>query len=85
MSEPAAITYARSGGLLVGAILGAQPILARALASLGELNRRDTSPLMLSAMNEVAYVSQTLAQAIKDAEAIETTERTRRDMNIKED
>lgn len=85
MATPVAVTYAASAGLLVGAIKCVEPILARALASLGELNRRDTSPLMLSAMNEVAYSLQELKRAVADAEAIENTERTRRELNIKED
>lgn len=79
---PCAVTYAKSAGLLVGAIKSIQPVLARAIDSMMELNRRDPSPMMLSAINEVAYASQQLTRAVADAAALETTERTRRELHI---
>lgn len=82
MSEPCAVTYAKSAGLLVGAINNVRPILSRILDSMGELNRRDPCPMMGSAMEELSYVTQELGRAVADAAALETTERTRREMQI---
>lgn len=82
MPTPVAIRYAASSGLLVGAIKNVQPVLARSIDSLGELLRRDPSPMLLAVQNEVAFVSQELTRAIKDAEAVEDAERTRRELQI---
>ena len=85
MTTPAAVTYAKSAGLLVGTIAHVQPILSRSTATIGEIMRRDPSPLLLAVINELAYVGQELSRAVAEAAAIQTAERTRRELNIKED
>lgn len=69
--DPAAVRYAASAGLLVGGIQCALPVLARTIDNLANLARRDSSPALLSAIDDVSMVAADLRQAVDDAANIE--------------